>query len=219
MNATRTQDDHGALMDSIYRGQRHIYDVTRKYYLFGRDRLIRELDCRPGQAVLEIGCGTGRNLLQIARHWSGISLYGLDISREMLKSAEMRLGNDAVLALGDATRFDPHKLFGRTTFDRVVISFTLSMIPDWQRAMAQAAQLLATGGSLHIIDFGDMDGIPALPRMALKAWLAQFHVTPRTKLPDKAASLAARKEFRVRARRGLGGYYTLIRLERRESHA
>ena len=33
--------DHAALMDTVYRGQRHIYDATRKYFLFGRDRLIR----------------------------------------------------------------------------------------------------------------------------------------------------------------------------------
>ena len=32
--------NHAALMNSIYRRQRHIYDFTRKYYLFGRDRLI-----------------------------------------------------------------------------------------------------------------------------------------------------------------------------------
>ena len=29
-----------ALMDRLYRRQRHFYDVTRKHYLLGRDRLI-----------------------------------------------------------------------------------------------------------------------------------------------------------------------------------
>ena len=33
--------DHGALMDDVYRYQRLIYDVTRKYYLLGRDEMIR----------------------------------------------------------------------------------------------------------------------------------------------------------------------------------
>ena len=54
-------------MDRVYRYQRYIYDFTRKYYLFGRDRLIRELALKPGERVVEIGCGTARNLIRMAR--------------------------------------------------------------------------------------------------------------------------------------------------------
>lgn len=68
-------------MDSIYRSQRHIYDLTRKYYLFGRDRLIAGLDLLAGGSVLELGCGTGRNLALIARRWPGAELFGLEIGR------------------------------------------------------------------------------------------------------------------------------------------
>ena len=39
-------------MDAIYRTQRHFYDLTRKYYLLGRDRLIRELAPPKGGTVL-----------------------------------------------------------------------------------------------------------------------------------------------------------------------
>ena len=35
--------DHAALMDRVYRRQRHIYDATRKFYLLGRDPLIERL--------------------------------------------------------------------------------------------------------------------------------------------------------------------------------
>ena len=49
-------------MNRMYRRQRHIYDGTRRYYLLGRDRLISGLKPAPGASVLEIGCGTGRNL-------------------------------------------------------------------------------------------------------------------------------------------------------------
>ncbi|WP_333781826.1 class I SAM-dependent methyltransferase [Sphingomonas sp. CV7422] len=61
--------DHAGRMDRIYGGQRHIYDLTRKYYLFGRDRLIRQLDLGMGGTLIEIGCGTGRNLIRAARQW------------------------------------------------------------------------------------------------------------------------------------------------------
>ena len=46
-------------MDAIYAWQRHIYDATRKYFLFGRDRLIATLNVPECGTVLEIGCGRG----------------------------------------------------------------------------------------------------------------------------------------------------------------
>ena len=57
-------------MNRMYRWQRFIYDATRRYYLLGRDQLIAELAPGAGAAVLEIGCGTGRNLVQAARQLS-----------------------------------------------------------------------------------------------------------------------------------------------------
>ena len=53
-------------MNRMYRRQRHIYDGTRRYYLLGRDRLIADLAPAAGASVLEIGCGTGSNLVLAA---------------------------------------------------------------------------------------------------------------------------------------------------------
>lgn len=206
--------DHAALMDAMYRGQRHIYDLTRKYYLFGRDRLIAELAAGPGDAVLEIGCGTGRNLAKVAKRWPGVALHGLDLSSEMLKSAQATLGNAAALAQGDATAFSAQALFGRAAFDRAILSYALSMIPDWQAALAQAAAALAPGGSLHVVDFGDLAGLPQALRKGLRAWLAAFHVTPRDTLMQAAEGLAAQQSLACKARRGPFGYYQSITLSR-----
>ena len=66
--------DHRAHMDGIYRYQRYIYDLTRKYYLLGRDRLLADLEPPDGGTILEIGCGTGRNLVLAARRdYAGFS--------------------------------------------------------------------------------------------------------------------------------------------------
>ncbi len=205
---------HGALMDSIYRRQKHIYDATRKYYLFGRDTMIDGLACQPGMRVLEVGCGTGRNLALIARRWPGVQLRGLDISHEMLETARERLGDGAVLALGDATDFDPVALFGEEKFDRVVISFALSMIPQWRDAVAHAAGLLAPGGSLHVVDFGNFAGLPSPLRALMLRWLRAFHVTPRNGLADWVGGLAARHGLTASVRRGPLGYYRLATLNR-----
>lgn len=200
---------HAALMDEVYRGQRHIYDFTRKYYLFGRDTLIAGLDARPGMRVLEVACGTGRNLAKVAKAWPGVRLFGLDISSEMLKSARAALGADARLGEGDACAFDPQALLGEPTFERIVLSYSLSMIPDWQGALKHAAGQLAPGGALHVVDFGDLGGLPRPFQRALRAWLAKFHVAPRADLPAIAAEVAAARELTLESRRGPLGYYQL----------
>ncbi len=205
---------HGALMDQVYRRQKHIYDLTRKYYLFGRDRLIAELGARPGASVLELGCGTGRNLAQIAAAYPDARLYGLDISREMLDLAETKLGSRAVLAAGDATSFDPAHLFAIDGFDHIVLSYALSMIPDWQGTITHAIGQLSPGGRLHIVDFGDLGGLPDVLSRALRGWLRLFHVTPRDAMVDFAARQAAMHGMAIATVHGPGRYYQMITLTR-----
>ncbi len=198
---------HAALMDDVYRGQRHIYDLTRKYYLFGRDTLIAGLAAQPGVRVIEVACGTGRNLAKIAKAWPGVRLFGLDISAEMLKSARAALGDDAHLGEGDACSFDAAALLGEPKFDRIVLSYSLSMIPDWEGALDHAAGLLAPGGALHIVDFGDLEDLPRPFAAGLRAWLARFHVEPRAAMPATAARIAAARGLILTSKRGPLGYF------------
>jgi S-adenosylmethionine-diacylgycerolhomoserine-N-methlytransferase len=191
-------------MDRIYRRQRAIYDLTRKYYLLGRDGTIAALDPPDGGTVLEIGCGTGRNLILAARRFPRARFHGVDISRAMLETAEAavaRAGLDGRIALaqGDAADFDPAAAFGVARFDRVFLSYTLSMIPPWREALDRAAGLVAPGGALHVVDFGPMDGLPGWFGRAMRAWLAKFEVSPRDDLgaafQEVAGGAGLRAEF------------------------
>ncbi len=74
-------------MNNMYRYTRHVYDASRKFYLLGRDRLINELAAQPGEIVIEVGCGTARNLIKMAQKYPATRFYGLDASEEMLKTA------------------------------------------------------------------------------------------------------------------------------------
>src|SRR6202022_2766289 len=74
-------------MNRMYRRQHHIYDGTRRYYLLGRDQLIAGMRPAAGASVLEIGCGTGRNLVLAARLHPDARFFGIDVSTEMLTSA------------------------------------------------------------------------------------------------------------------------------------
>lgn len=211
MSALHGPSEAAGLMDRMYRFQRHIYDVTRKFYLLGRDGLIAGLKPPPGGAVLEIGCGTGRNLIKIARRYPQARCYGLDVSEEMLRTARRQvaragLSGRVVLAQADATDFDPQALFGRAGFERVVISYALSMIPPWREALAQALRVVAPGGALHLVDFGDQAHLPGPFRAVLNRWLALFHVTPRTDLDAVVSDLCAEAGALGGTTRLYGGY-------------
>jgi S-adenosylmethionine-diacylgycerolhomoserine-N-methlytransferase len=188
--------DHGGLMDRLYRHQRHFYDATRKYYLLGRDPMIAGLKPPPGAAVLEIGCGTGRNLVQAARQYPQAHFFGIDISQEMLETAGKAVVRGGLhgrvrLALADAQSFDPQRVFGRSGFDRIFISYAVSMIPSWQAVMEQTFTHLTPAGELHIVDFGDQRGLPAWFRHGLRTFLGWHHVTPRADLCAVANRIAS----------------------------
>ena len=185
--------DHGALMDDVYRRQRYVYDFTRKYYLFGRDRLIHGLALKPEESVVEIGCGTARNLIVMARRYPKAVLYGLDASEEMLRSARRAvahagLTNRISLARGFAEDMTPAIFARKEPFDRAVFSYSLSMIPNWKQSLKAASAALSPTGLVHIVDFGDMTGMGSLGRCLLTLWLQLFHVSPRVEILEKIES-------------------------------
>jgi S-adenosylmethionine-diacylgycerolhomoserine-N-methlytransferase len=178
---------HAALMDRVYRHQRHFYDLTRKYYLLGRDRLVRELQAKPGETVAEIGCGTARNLIRIAERYPQAKLYGLDASAQMLRTAEESIARAKVpgpitLRHGYAEDVTPDFFGLEKPFDHAIFSYSLSMIPDWRGALAAAAASVRPDGRIHVVDFGDQRTLWPVARKGLRAWLALFHVTPRDEL-------------------------------------
>lgn len=211
MSTTELPANHAELMDGVYRWQRHIYDLTRKYYLLGRDRLIDGLDVPQGGTVLELGCGTGRNIVLAARRYPEARFFGLDISAEMLETASAAIAREGLsgkvsLARGDATDFDARALFGIERFDRVFVSYSLSMIPGWGRTVSAALAALAPGGSLHVVDFGQQEGLPRWFRALLRGWLRKFHVTPRATLRDVLESESQRAGATFRFRTLYRGY-------------
>ena len=206
-------------MDRMYRYQRYIYDFTRKPYLLGRDRMIAALNAAPGGSVLEIGCGTGRNLVKAARAYPGAQCYGLDVSQEMLATAKTSVARAGLaarvqLAQADATDFLPLALFGREKFDRIFISYSLSMIPVWQKVLAEAAAHLTPGGALHVVDFGGQEGLPPLFRSALRHWLAWFSVHPRAELAEAAEGVAAAQGLQAKIQTYYRGYAVHVILAR-----
>ncbi len=198
-------------MNRMYRWQRHIYDATRRYYLLGRDRMIADLQPAPGASVLEIGCGTGRNLALAAKRYPNARFFGVDVSTEMLTSAISAISRRGLaprirVAHGDATVFDPQLLFGIPSFDHIMISYSLSMIPDWNRVLESAVTRLAPGGRLHVVDFGGQERLPFPTRQLLLQWLKLFDVTPRDDLERALTAMAEACRGNLKFERPFRGY-------------
>jgi S-adenosylmethionine-diacylgycerolhomoserine-N-methlytransferase len=198
-------------MNRMYRRQRHFYDGTRRYYLLGRDQLISRLQPDAGSCVLEIGCGTGRNLVLAGRLYPAARFFGIDVSTEMLTSAIAAISRGGLtsrvrVAHGDGTAFDPQRLFGIPRFDHVMISYSLSMIPGWRGVLQAAIAHLKPGGRLHIVDFGRQERLPGVARALLRRWLAIFDVTPRDDLEQVLSSMADTGGAHLRFERPFRGY-------------
>lgn len=206
-------------MDRHYRYQRFIYDSTRTHYLIGRKYLIRQIAPEPGQSVLEIGCGTAWNLVRIAKRYPRARVFGIDVSRAMLQTAASSLARHGLsgqvqLSQGDATNFDPKPSLGSAQFDRIIFSYALSMIPRWQDALSHSAGLLAPGGALHIVDFGQCDALPTVFKRGLFAFLKHYTVVPRADLSSVARKIADDHGLALRIERLHRGYTDYLVLSR-----
>jgi S-adenosylmethionine-diacylgycerolhomoserine-N-methlytransferase len=186
-------------MDRMYRFTRHVYDATRRYYLLGRDRMLAAVATSPTTATLEVGCGTARNLILLARRAEPGSLYGLDASQEMLETAARSIARQSVPAAGLprivlrqclAEDLDARRTFGRDEpFDTIFFSYCLSMIPTWPAALEAALANLRPGGRILIVDFWDQRDLPRPFAAVLKRWLALFHVHDRPELRDALVAI------------------------------
>ena len=175
-----SREDAFVAMDRMYRFQRYFYDLTRKYYLLGRDRLIDEMEVAAGDNVLEIGCGTGRNLILLGRKRRDANLFGLDASSEMLVTAAEKIsksGQKIGLKTALADDFDFDASFGlEKPFDVVFFSYSISMIPTWRESIENALRNVRSGGTLYIVDFYDQKDLPRWFQKLLQGWLKKFHV-------------------------------------------
>jgi S-adenosylmethionine-diacylgycerolhomoserine-N-methlytransferase len=158
-------------IESYYRLHSHIYDATRWTFLFGRLAILREaaVVARPVR-ILEVGCGTGKNLVNLCRLFPQAEVTGVDLSATMLDVARRKTA-----PLGSRVRL-VHGAFGpafqcERPVDLILFSYALSMFnPGFAEAIATAHRDLASGGHIAVVDFHDT-------RLALfERWMGVNHV-------------------------------------------
>ncbi len=112
--------------------------------------------------MLEIGVGTGRIAVPLAE--AGVRVIGVDLSGPML--AELARKRSAVIGLRASATALPLRA---GTVRGVIACHVLHLIPDWQRAVAEALRMLAPGGVLLAARGGDGAGLGAELRRRFRA--------------------------------------------------
>ncbi len=174
---TDARAEHRAFLNRYYGVSRFFYDATRKYYLFGRDTVLRDLAVdRSWRRLVEIGPGTGRNLVRLARARPDAQLGGIEASDAMLAHARKRCPW-AKLDHGFAENAPLADLLGGRP-DRILFSYCLSMVGDRAAAITNARSALTPEGEVIVVDFADFGGLPDGAASAFREYLRAFHVEP-----------------------------------------
>lgn len=179
MDAQAKMIDQESVMEGYYKVHAQIYNATRWSFLFGRKCLVKALAMgKAPKRILEIGCGTGANLLALSKQFPDSEIIGLDASPSMLEVAKK-----VVIEKCDNVKL-VHAVYDhsiRSThgeFDVILASYCLSMInPGWDSVIKHASKDLSKNGRFALVDFHDS------PITPFKKWMEINHVRMEGHLP------------------------------------
>jgi phosphoethanolamine N-methyltransferase len=171
LDVTQYQADAIAKYESVY-GQHFISpggaDSARA--------CIARLALKQGMKVLDVGCGLGGSAFLMARD-HGVSVHGIDVSANMLASAQERLQALGLTPQVTLEQVDVLALPPTTRYDVIYSRDVFLHIHDKPRLMAQLRLLLYPGGLLFFTDYGRGEGEPSAE---FSAYIAQRQYDLRT---------------------------------------
>lgn len=154
---------HKEKLESFYEGQQRSYDAYRHRFLHGRLPMIEAMPTPVRGVWVDIGGGTAANLEHYKAPGGTLrdvfsKVVVLDLCRPLLEVARARVaanGWDGLVECVEGDACDPATpgLPAAGTVDVVTMSYSLTMIPNWRAALANALRLLKPGGHIAISDF------------------------------------------------------------------
>jgi phosphatidylethanolamine/phosphatidyl-N-methylethanolamine N-methyltransferase len=150
----------------VYKVWSPIYDrfFNSGIFLKARQQIFSDIAFSEGQKILFVGIGTGADLEQIDRRAPDIT--AIDYSPDMLDQARRKYGDTAIRFIEmDAQRLE----FEDDTFDFVIASLILSVVPDPDRCFGEMSRVLKPGGTLLIFDkFAPEESKPSLGKRLIR---------------------------------------------------
>jgi ubiquinone/menaquinone biosynthesis C-methylase UbiE len=131
------------------------YDTTMRAWKSQYRRAARLVARGPHEAtsVLDVGCGPGQLLLQLARALPDATVTGVDLGDEMLLIAKARVQASGLGDRIEVCRGDAYSLpFPDASFDVIVITQFLHMLDQPHMFFAEALRVLHPQGCLYIFD-------------------------------------------------------------------
>jgi phosphatidylethanolamine/phosphatidyl-N-methylethanolamine N-methyltransferase len=133
----------------IYKIWSPFYDrlFNKGPFLKARKRLFQSTFFKPSDKILFVGVGTGADIQQISHHQ--LDITAIDYSQDMLKRAEEKFPNSSITFI----QMDAQQLhFPSESFDYVIGSLILSVVPDGQKALKEMIRVTKENGHILIFD-------------------------------------------------------------------
>lgn len=150
----RTGRVHADWLNRFYKTQADDYDSFRKRFLKGREDLWKSISVPKDGVWIDMGGGTGSNMAGFGDELASLKkVYILDLAKPLLDIADKRIHDagwtNVETVEADATTWVPPE--GKA--DVITFSYSLTMIPDWFKALDHALSILKPGGVIGVVDF------------------------------------------------------------------
>ncbi len=153
------------------------YDFLNSFLSFSQDRRWRRLaisllEPKPGMMILDMGMGTGKIALEIARRNQATTVIGIDPCCQMLQRARNGTSEDVHFIMAQAEDIP----FPDAVFDGVITGFTLRNVTNLERALSELTRVVKPGGKVVCLEFvpPSAQGVQRLPYRFYLSFILPF---------------------------------------------